>query len=1162
MNANDTLTQIARIVSETFEPALLPITEGDDAVLALLDQLGYELEAPPAVVADLAQPSTELLGALDQLLTAVFDDTATEAARNQALESAASSLTFALAELIAGIADITSSPSGALPTGVEPDELVRRLLDMLVIRELDRRGQKAAAILRLIGVIDEELVDPVPAGPDKLAVARLEPDRIVKALTDPSGLAHDLYGWGTPQLETDVAFERIAQVGMAFGRQFYFEGMDGSIATLVGYPADDAPSVLRIPIFTDPIELDAVLTPAQGTGAQVPGIGLTFALAGAGETSIPLTERLSLVLDGAGDLSGGLLIVALPGAGIQTHFDLASLLGSASASGEVSLVAAPPPGATRVQLLNVAGAVTLDAAQARIGFGASFAAGVPDVMAELGLTDGMLAIGTGKADGFLAKMLPDGGFKLPLELHLVWSKSKGLQFEGGAGLAIRSAQERTIGPVAITLIEARVDLGTDGLKTRGDVDVRIKLGPFTGAVQGIGARANIAFHAGSVGPVDLVVGFKPPDGAGFSISAGPVTGGGFIYFNPDDEQYAGVLQLSFKAIGITVIGLLTTRLPDASGAPGAHHEGFSLLLIVAVDLPPIQLGYGFTLNGVGGLLGVNRTMVVDALRNGVRDGSVNAILFPQDVVARAPQIISQLQTIFPPVEGRFIFGPMVKIGWGPNAIIEVSVALVLELPSPLRLVILGRIQAALPDKKSTVLNLRLDVVGVLDFDKGEISVDASLVDSRLVVFSLTGDMALRVSWGASKVFAMSAGGFHPKFQPPPNFPQLRRLAIALADSDNPRLRLEAYMALTANTIQFGAALDAYVKVDTFVGTFSVSAKMNFDALIQFSPFELQADLSAGVDIARDGVPFLHAALQASLTGATPWHAVGYAEFDCLGKRRIDFEAKAGPDAPPAITTLRPDEVLATVASAFTQPDAWVGLPPAGGERVASLTDAAGSGADVVVHPLGALAARQRVLPLETTVDRFGAAQVPATKFALESFTIGSGAATPPGSHLEDNFAPGQFRALPDDQALARPAFESQRSGGTVAVGGFAVPSDQPNGVPSDGGYQESIVDTDPSGERSATLLAGTAATIPDHMLAGLASAGAAAGARTRSDGSAAFNGPSLAVAVKPERYVVAEADSLAKVAGAAPESAAQAHDRMDARTGAGAEQVVPEREAA
>ena len=45
-------------------------------------------------------------------------------------------------------------------------------------------------------------------------------------------------------------------------------------------------------------------------------------------------------------------------------------------------------------------------------------------------------------------------------------------------------------------------------------------------------------------------------------------------------------------------------------------------------------------------------------------------------------------------------------------------------------------------------------------------------------------------------------------------------------------------------------------------------------------------------------------------------------------------------------------------------------------------------------------------------------------------------------------------------------------------------------------------------------------------------------------------------------YVVAEADSLGPVTGAVPESAAQAHDRMDGRVGGDAEQAVPEREAA
>ena len=44
-------------------------------------------------------------------------------------------------------------------------------------------------------------------------------------------------------------------------------------------------------------------------------------------------------------------------------------------------------------------------------------------------------------------------------------------------------------------------------------------------------------------------------------------------------------------------------------------------------------------------------MRLEALALGVRDGSIDSILFPQDVVANAPQIISDLQRIFPPKDG-------------------------------------------------------------------------------------------------------------------------------------------------------------------------------------------------------------------------------------------------------------------------------------------------------------------------------------------------------------------------------------------------------------------------------------------------------------------------------------------------------------------------------
>ena len=104
----------------------------------------------------------------------------------------------------------------------------------------------------------------------------------------------------------------------------------------------------------------------------------------------------------------------------------------------------------------------------------------------------------------------------------------------------------------------------------------------------------------------------------------------------------------------------------------------------------------------------------------------------------------------------------------------------------------------------------MDAVGVIDFDQGTAALDATLYDSRLLKkFVLTGDMALRLNWEGAPNFALAVGGLHPAFNPPPNFPKLERIAINLAAGDNPRLRCEAYFALTANTVQFGARAELY-----------------------------------------------------------------------------------------------------------------------------------------------------------------------------------------------------------------------------------------------------------------------------------------------------------------------------------------------------------------
>ena len=1123
-----------------------------DALEELLSSVGWSAEGLGVDAGPFAAAAGEIENAIAGLAAVLGQN----AIGLEDLAKALAPLAAALTTLLAAAGDLQIPPT--VPPDA-PQRLAEDLGGFLLEHLIASRAPKAGIILGLFGLWNTEQRPAVTDSAGTVvreAVTRrvIDLSALGEVLRDPLGYLRQRF------LVDDQGARRAADAiaGLLGPEVADLLAMAGANASYGALAAETSLTPAERALAERFLLVDTSYTAGAGmprgwlrivTGLtdDTQGDGLGFLIATSGGITLSVARPAGTFTVTVSGTAAPILITSkrvtvADGGGFPAGLEVSA--GYASAAAQAPAIQFGSPQQTHFQVGSVAAAIRLAAAGAGAGVDV-------DIGGTIDLDAIVLSIRGGDGDGFLDRVLPRDPFELTAALGVDVSLKGGVRVRGNGGFERRIAVGKSIGPLLIQEAQLGVRLSEQGLSASLSATVGLAIGPLAATVEAMGLVARLtppppgaAAAAGSLGPLDLTLGFKPPSGAGLSVKAGPVTGGGYIFFDPDNEQYAGILQLGFNQIGLTVIGLLTTRLPDASGPPGATKKGFSLLLIIAVDLPPIQLGYGFTLNGVGGLLGVHRTMVIDALRNGVRDGSVNSILFPQDPVKRAGQIISQLRSIFPPAEGRFIFGPMVKIGWGPNAILELSAAVVLELTGPIRLVILGRIQAALPDKKSTVLNLRLDIVGVVDFDRAEVSVDASLVDSRLTAFVLTGDMALRAGWGATKTFALAAGGFHPRYQPPTGFPALRRLGIALGNSDNPRLRLEAYLALTANTVQFGAALDASVKMDTPLGSFSAAANISFDALIQFQPFELSAELGAAIDILRNNVPLLHAALHATFTGPTPWHAIGYAEFDFLGKHRIEFEATAGQPASPPLNEMAPADVLAEILTAFGRADAWAALPPAEAGRVVTIRDHE-PGATVVVHPLGSLSARQRVLPLGKTIDRFGAATVAPTTFTLAGFQRAAGQTDPPAEHLYDEFAPGQFTALSDDERLARPAFETMRSGGRVAFTGMALPDDARLGVPGAADYAEAVVDVDPeTGTGSVSAPGGQAARIPDAALASLVHGCAAAAAQTRVSGAEGFRGPRLGVAVLPERYAAASADTLTRLAGAPDESSAEAHDRL------------------
>ena len=93
-------------------------------------------------------------------------------------------------------------------------------------------------------------------------------------------------------------------------------------------------------------------------------------------------------------------------------------------------------------------------------------------------------------------------------------------------------------------------------------------------------------------------------------------------------------------------------------------------------------------------------------------------------------------------------GPVVKIGWGkPATLVTAQLGPVISLPDPVVLAVLGTVTCVLPSEDLDLVALHLDVGGVFDFGAGTLAIDASLHDSHVLWFALTGDMALRATFG-------------------------------------------------------------------------------------------------------------------------------------------------------------------------------------------------------------------------------------------------------------------------------------------------------------------------------------------------------------------------------------------------------------------------------
>jgi hypothetical protein len=543
-----------------------------------------------------------------------------------------------------------------------------------------------------------------------------------------------------------------------------------------------------------------------------------------------------------------------------------------------------------------------------------------------------------------------------------------------------------------------------------DLARQIDLGP-------VGAALNMqpAILTNPFNNTRRLLGIYPPTGLGVKFGTGPVSGGGSLdYQSTPNPRLSGSFGLKMGVFGVSALSLLQ----DSSNT-------YALTTLIAARFAPgIQLGFGFAVSGIGGLIGVNRTTNVNELQARFRTGALADALFGDDPIRNATSTLQTLSQVYVAQSGSHVFGPTMQLSWlkiGTLTFFNVDLGVFMQLPR-LRVDILASARAEVP----LVFRLRMDVHGEVDPARQLIGVSAALVDSHLMgIFRIMGEAFFRLHYGDHPYVVLTLGGFFPGFNPAPAVlpPNIQRIGMGL---DLPvklplYFRAEGYFAVTTNTLQFGGLLETGIDVDLF----SASGHLQLDAIFQFSPFKFAADFSAGFEVKVLGETFSGVRCDGKITGPGPFviHArityetpfflpdIKWNDTFVFGQPKTEE-----PKVMNLLELLRPELTSLGNLRAESAEDRWVVLD----------SKATPDGKTPLLAPRGHLAWSQQRTPLQLSLIRFeGALLTREWNLAVESTPV---AGETLGAAPTEQFSPGMFRQLSDAEKLNLPKFEAHASG--------------------------------------------------------------------------------------------------------------------------------------
>ncbi|MEM7572031.1 MAG: DUF6603 domain-containing protein [Bacteroidota bacterium] len=876
-----------------------------------------------------------------------------------------------------------------------------RFLQRLLANIIADYSEPVLLFLAVLGLADWKLV---PADGDRLEYVKksLHLERIKDLIQDPEQHFIDTIRWGASDFDPTEFFN--------IYRSFWATEADIGVGIENGHP------FLRMgSFFIIRKDIDGDV-----------GIAILYRL----EINEDTTARTELGEEWGIGLTAGLQLNGEVGIDIAPPFNVDLVPPSGSVGGSLQLVFDRNLAAQPWVLADTGGLILLSVKNVQAGLGLSAEVHSSgnfqfEPMLLANMEELRLKIGSEDGDSFLSKIIAGAELEAVFDLGLEFVPSKGLRVQAAGGVEIMLPIHKDLGPLRLDTFFLGLYIKEDGtLDLETSLGLGANLGPLKAVVERMGAKTVTKFIDGAdaeYGNIDSGLKFKPPTGVGLSLDAGVIKGGGYLYIDADRGEYAGALELTFSEwIALKAIGLISTRLPDGS-------KGFSLLIIVTVEFGSgIQLGFGFTLIGVGGLLGLNRRTDIDALSASIRTGAIESVMFPQNIIENAPKIISDLRAFFPAEEGTFLIGPMVKIGWGTPTLMSLSMGVIIEVPDP-TITILGVLKVVLPTEEADVLRLQVNFIGRIEFSNQLAWFYAELFDSRVLFITLEGGLGVLINWSENSNFVVSVGGFHPDFTPPPlPFPEPPRIAVSILDTEYAKVRIEGYFAVTSNSVQFGARAELFFGVSAF----NIEGHLGFDALFIFSPFYFSFRLSVKLSVKVFGIGLFSVGFSGKLEGPTPWHIKGKGSISLLFfSISVPFEHTWGDERN---TELPPIEVLPLLETELNAISNWQANLPAGVHLLVSLRKLGEGDEDqLVLHPVGTLSVSQRKLPLGVELEKFGN-QVPSD---VRELTVDVESGFNKLADRKEQFAIGHFKDLKEEEKLSKPAFQPLNAGLDLSVAG-------------------------------------------------------------------------------------------------------------------------------